>query len=154
MRKPISVFIFFALALVAQDRNVKYQPFVGSGIATAWTNGAHSVISTAGVAAVIPIRNKFFLRPVGAVGEVLPLATLQKFPVAQLGGLVGYKAAKRFAALAGFSETVQFPKTGTLYLPTAIISTATRIHGRWGIYTPTTFNSKAWGMSVQLGYTF
>jgi hypothetical protein len=154
MKNLTFVITFSALALLAQDRNVKYQPFVGSGITTAWGSGAHSVVSTAGVAIVVPITAKFFLRPVIATGEVLPLTTLQKFPVAQLGGLVGYRATKRTAVLAGCLETMQFPKIGTIYLPTFVVSTATQIHGRWGIYTPTTFNSKAWGMSVQLGYTF
>ena len=130
------------------------QPFIGSGITTAWSNGAHSVVATAGFALVVPVSKKFFIRPVISAGEVVPLSTAKSFPVFQAGCLVGYRLTKKFSALSGFAETIQLPQAGPVYLPTALISTATRLHGRWGIFTPITINARGYGASLQLGYTW
>ena len=152
MKNLIFVIAFSVLALAAQEQTIKLQPFVGSGVTRAWATGIRIVTTTGGVAAVVPLHKKFFLRPMIAGGKVVPLSSASSFPVFQAGALLGYRVTKRFSVLGGYLETIQFPKSGALYLPTAVVSTATRIHGRWGIYTPIALNRLVGGCSVQIGY--
>jgi hypothetical protein len=112
------------------------------------------VVVTGGAAAIVPVSKKFFLRPVVAVGKVVPLSPANSFPVFQAGGLVGYRATKRVSVLGGYLETMQFPKLGALYLPTATAALAVRVHGHLSAFCPATFNQKAWGLSGQLGLTW
>jgi hypothetical protein len=161
MKILVVVLSFLALgSFCAQAQESKRQwklnPFVGSGVTTAWKNGSQSLVVAAGTAAIIPIpiTKKLFLRPVVCAGKVLPLSTAQPFPFVQAGSLLGYRAIKRTSILAGYLETIQFPKSGTLYLPTSVFSTATKIHGGWGVYTPVILNAKAWGISLQVGYNY
>jgi hypothetical protein len=149
--------IIFVAPLVAQDRNVHAQPFMSNGISVSRANGMKSDILTVGVAAIVPISKKFFARPIVAAGRsfaIDPPKPVLSVPVFQAGALLGYHATKRFSPVAGFVEAMQFPKTGVnLYLPTLVISTATRVYGHWGIYTPFTVNAKSYGLAIQLGYT-
>jgi hypothetical protein len=148
---PLAI-IAFSLGLHAQEQQVvKFNPFAGSGVTTAWKDGSRSVVSTAGMALIVRLSPKVFVRPVAGVGAIVPLKTLDSFRVVQAGALVGYRIAKRFSVLAGGGETMQFPRTGALYLPTALFSSATRIHGCFGVYTPVTLNGKGYGVSVQAG---
>lgn len=149
------VFLLVPIGLLAQEsRTWKFNPFIGSGVTTAWSDGSRSVVSTAGMAVIVPITKRFFARPLVGTGAVLPIATREPFRVAQIGTLAGYRVIRRTSILAGFAETMQFPKTGAVYLPTFVTSTATRICGAFGIYTPIMLNSKGWGISVQCGFMF
>lgn len=149
--------VIFAAPLVAQDQNVHAQPFVSNGISVSRANGTKSDVLTVGVAAIVPISGKFFARPVVAIGRsfaIDPLKPAPSVPVFQAGALLGYHATKRFSPVAGFVEAMQFPKTGVnLYLPTLVVSTATRVYGHWGIFTPFTVNARSYGFAIQLGYT-
>ena len=152
--KYIIAFVFASICVSSCDAQVNFQSFASTGITTAWQTGVHSAVETGGAALIVPISKRFFLRPVATAGRAFPLSPAKPFPIVQVGGLVGYRLMKRTSVLGGYLETIQMPKTGALYLPTAVVSTATRIYGHWGIYTPVTFNQKAWGASLQLGYTW
>lgn len=145
-----------AFPLVAQERSVLIQPFVSDGFFASRVNGANTDLLTAGVAVIAPVSKKFFVRPLVAAGRSFAIDPPKPTPsvsVFQVGALVGYRVVKRFSALTGFQETVQFPKSGTLYLPTFVVSTATRFHGRWGILTPFSVNARSYGICAQLAYT-
>ena len=149
-----TAFFCFVLAISAsaqERRTLKLNPFVGSGIAISWADGSRSVISTTGMAIILPITRRIFVRPLVATGAVLPLTTHEPFRLVQFGGLAGYQVTRRTSTLVGFAETIQFPKTGSIYLPTLLVSTATRIHRCFGLYTPIAITQKAWSFSVQAG---
>ncbi len=158
MKKLLIATSFSVLALTAQERTIHLQPFAGAGISVSRANGTESFVTTAGTAVIVPITKKFFLRPVIGAGKSFPLNPPKptvSVPILQFGSLIGYRATKRTAVLSGFIETIQFPKAGAnVYLPTFVASTATRIHGHWGIYTPFVINARSYGLSLQLGYTW
>ena len=149
--------VALAFPLAAQDRNVRLQPFASDGLSVSRANGVKSDVVTAGMAAVAPISKKVFIRPFVAAGKsfaIDPPKPTPSVPVLQAGAVMGYHATKRFSLVSGFVETMQFPSTGTLYLPTFVASTVTRIHGNWGLFTPFTVNERSYGIAVQLGYTW
>jgi hypothetical protein len=155
MKHALALAVILVFLCVSRcDAQVKFQPFISTGVTTAWQTDVHSAVESGGVAVIVPVSKKFFLRPVVSAGRVIPFSAVNPFPVVQAGGLLGYHTTKRLSLLGGYLETIQLPASGTLYLPTAVVSTATRIHGRWGVYTPVTFNQKAWGASLQIGYTW
>jgi hypothetical protein len=138
MRKSLFVMFFASVVLVsttAQAGGVKKQVFLGPGASVAW-DGKTSLTTVAGTALVLPLSQKFFIRPAIAAGAVKP-ANGDIFPTAQGVVLLGWKATKRASLLAGGGATVLFP-TGKprLVLATAIITTTTRIAGNWGIFCP------------------
>ncbi len=147
--------VILALVCVSlSGAQVKIQAFVSTGVTTAWTTGVRSVVTTGGAAALVPVSKKWFVRPVVAAGRVISLSPAKSFPLVQAGGLVGYRATKRVSVLGGYLETMQFPKPGALYLPTAVVSTAIHISRHLGVFVPATFNEKALGLSGQFGVTF
>lgn len=149
--------IALILPLSAQEHNVRLQPFASDGFSVSRVNGTKSDIVTAGMAVVAPISEKFFIRPFVGAGRsfaIEPSQPTPSVPVLQVGTVVGYHATKRFSLVSGFMENAQFPATGTLYLPTFVASTVTRIHGRWGLFTPFTVNQRSYGIAAQLGYTW
>jgi len=153
----LCVIVACSAPLVAQEYSVHIQPFISDGIAVSRVNGTKNDVLTVGVAVVIPVHKKLFVRPVVGAGKsfaIDPAKPTPSVPVVQAGALVGYHATKRFSPIAGYVETMQFPKTGALYLPTLVLSTATRIHGHWGVYTPFTLNARSYGIAAQLGYTW
>ncbi|MDR3581707.1 MAG: hypothetical protein P4L67_00330 [Candidatus Pacebacteria bacterium] len=154
----ICVAAISASPLFAQQRNFQMQLFVSDGISVNRASGAKSDALTANFAIVAPRKTKFFVKSFIGTGRsfaINPAKPTPSVPVFQVGALVGYHATKRFSPLAGYIEAMQFPATsGNLYLPTFIVTTATRIHGHWGIYTPFTVNEKSYCGSAQLGYTW
>ena len=58
------VMIALALPLSAQEHKVRLQPFASDGFPVSRVNGVDSDVVTAGMAAVAPVSEKFFLRPV------------------------------------------------------------------------------------------
>ena len=152
--KRLAQFVILLLSASNMEAQIAKQAFFGSGLSVAWSNGAKTSTSTVGFALVMHVSKKIFLRPVVSGGEVVPLNSAQAFPMIQGGCLFGYRATQRFSVLSGFAETVQFPKAGEVYLPTALISTAIRVRGHWGIFAPITVTARGYSISLQTGYTW
>jgi hypothetical protein len=144
--------------LFAQERNFQYQLFASDGLSVNRASGAKSDVLTANFAIVAPKKTKFFVKSFVGAGRSFaldPAKPTPSVPILQVAALVGYRATKRFSPLAGYIEVMQFPATSAnLYLPTFVATTATRIHGHWGIYTPFTVNSRSYSFAAQLGYTW
>jgi hypothetical protein len=154
----LCVMVISAFPLFAQERNFQWQVFASDGLSINRASGAKSDVLTANFAVVAPKKTKIFIKSFVGTGRsfaINPAKPTSSVPVFQVAALLGYRATKRFSPLAGYIETMQFPATsGNLYLPTFVVTTATRIHGHWGIYTPFTVNQKSWGFAAQLGYTW
>jgi hypothetical protein len=149
-----------AFPLLAQEasRNYQYQLFTSNAISVNRASGAKSDVWTGDFAIVAPKKTRFFVKSFVGAGSVFaldPAKVTPRVPVLQAAALLGYRATKRFSPLAGYIETMQFPKTSAnLYLPTFVVTTATRVHGHWGIYTPFTVNARSYSFAAQLGYTW
>jgi hypothetical protein len=154
----LCVMVISTFPLFAQQRNFQWQFFASDGLSVNRATGAKSDVFTANFAVVAPRKTKFFVKSFVGTGRsfaIDPAKPTPSVPVLQVGALLGYRATKRFSPLVGYIESMQFPSTSAnLYLPTFVATTATRIHGRWGIYTPFTVNSRSIGGALQLGYTW
>jgi len=153
MRCMLAIMFFAGSAMLSAQ--VKKQVFVGSGVVTPWDGGSRTVSTTGGVALVVPLTQKLFMRPVVGAGSITSVKTGRSFPTIQAACLVGWRVTKRTAILGGGGSTFLFPPMApNRVLPTAIFSTATQIHGRWAVFTPVSFNEKGIGVAAQIGYTW
>lgn len=156
MKQSVLVTILvLGLASSAHALEVHPQVFVGSGFTHSMTAGPDSVATTGGIALVVPVSERFFVRGVVGAGAVVPLAdSADEFPVLQAGALVGRQINSRFSLLAGVAATVLFTPKETLTLPTGIISLFTQIWGPWGVFAPLSYHERGVGFQLQLGYTW
>lgn len=152
----LAVLSFVAPCEAATKTKVKKQVFAGVGYSIPRGVGVEAQTKMAGVAVLVPIAPKFFVRPfaVGGISDpVVSAKPTSRF--LQTGMMIGLKATPRFTVLAGGAETFIFPqRKPTLRLPTAIVSTGTKLTAHWGVFTPLTIHEKSVAGALQLGYTW
>ena len=100
---------FLTSPLLAQEYSIHAQSFVSDSISVSRANGRKGDVLTGGVAVVVPVYKKLFVRPVVGAGKsfaINPPKATPSVPVIQAGTLVGYHATKRFSPIVGFTETM------------------------------------------------
>ena len=155
MKKLFCIFCFCAiLAPPAQAAVVKRQIFFGTGLVAPF-EGTKAVSTIGGIAAILPISSRVFLRPLVGAGANWPLNGGSAVPLLQAGTLLGFKANAHVSLLVGGAMIASFPADKPVAIvPTALFSSAIRLTPHWGIFTPIAVNKKAAGLQVQVGYTW
>lgn len=157
MIKTIS-FVVVALGIaVSASAQVKRQAAVGvSAIAPRVETAAPATTVHVAFALIVPAGKKFFLRPVVTLAEVNPTPEGKKNFLSVSGiGLVGFRVNPAFSVLGGWGVTINLPAgQPATKLPTVAFSTATKINGHFGVFTPVTVTSKGVGIATQLGVTW